>query len=382
MKNVSKIIPCYAADTSGVCSALYELGGLTVVHDASGCNSTYSTHDEPRWYDVRSKIYISALTELDAVMGNDEKMISDIVSAAKDQSPEFIALCGSPMPMMTGFDYDSAAAEIEERSGIKTIPLHTNGMRSYIEGASESLEAVIKAFCRNKQKTEGLGVNVLGMTPLDFPLGTDTAIKKWIEECGFRFVSNLAMGSSFQSIKNASQANVNLVVSYSGMAAARYMKKYFDIPYVVGVPFGKGYADRLREYIKNAAESREKTSSCFPEGRDNTNSDTIIIGESISAVSMANSLLYDMGVNAKVICTLPTEKELLSDSDTELSAEEDIEAYLKNASPSTVIADPLYKYILPKGTTLIEIPHFAFSGRCFQKDMRVMINCDISELFK
>ena len=97
---------------------------------------------------------------------------------------------------------------------------------------------------------------------------------------------------------------------------------------------------------------------------------------------MANSLLYDMGVNAKVICTLPTEKELLSDSDTELSAEEDIEAYLKNASPSTVIADPLYKYILPKGTTLIEIPHFAFSGRCFQKDMRVMINCDISELFK
>ena len=382
MKNVSKIIPCYAADTSGVCSALYELGGLTVVHDASGCNSTYSTHDEPRWYDVRSKIYISALTELDAVMGNDEKMISDIVSAAKDQSPEFIALCGSPMPMMTGFDYDSAAAEIEERSGIKTIPLHTNGMRSYIEGASESLEAVIKAFCRNTKKTEGLGVNVLGMTPLDFPLGTDTAIKKWIEKCGFRFVSNLAMGSSFQSIKNASQANVNLVVSYSGMAAARYMKKYLDIPYVVGVPFGKGYADRLREYIKNAAESREKTSSCFPEGRDNTNSDTVIIGESISAVSMANSLLYDMGVNAKVICTLPTEKELLSDSDTELSAEEDIEAYLKNASPSTVIADPLYKYLLPKGTTLIEIPHFAFSGRCFQKDMRVMINCDISELFK
>ena len=66
MKNVSRIIPCYAADTSGVCSALYEFGGMTVVHDASGCNSTYSTHDEPRWYDQRSMIYISALTELDA----------------------------------------------------------------------------------------------------------------------------------------------------------------------------------------------------------------------------------------------------------------------------------------------------------------------------
>ena len=36
----AKVISIYAADTSGVCSALYELGGMTVVHDASGCNST------------------------------------------------------------------------------------------------------------------------------------------------------------------------------------------------------------------------------------------------------------------------------------------------------------------------------------------------------
>ena len=35
----AKVISIYAADTSGVCSALYELGGMTVVHDASGCNS-------------------------------------------------------------------------------------------------------------------------------------------------------------------------------------------------------------------------------------------------------------------------------------------------------------------------------------------------------
>ena len=43
----STLLPPYAADTSGVCSALYELGGMTVVHDASGCNSTYSTFDDP-----------------------------------------------------------------------------------------------------------------------------------------------------------------------------------------------------------------------------------------------------------------------------------------------------------------------------------------------
>ena len=48
MRVVASVISIHSSDTAGVCSALYELGGLTVVHDASGCNSTYATHDEPR----------------------------------------------------------------------------------------------------------------------------------------------------------------------------------------------------------------------------------------------------------------------------------------------------------------------------------------------
>ena len=92
MKRSYKIIPIYTADVSGVCSALYELGGMTVMHDPSGCNSTYNTHDEIRWYDQDSMIYISGLTEIDAVMGNDEKLIRDIEIAAEELKPKFIAL--------------------------------------------------------------------------------------------------------------------------------------------------------------------------------------------------------------------------------------------------------------------------------------------------
>ena len=98
--NYAKIISCYAADTAGVCSALFELGGMTVVHDASGCNSTYATHDEPRWFNSESMVYISALTEMDMVCGNDEKLIGDVVRAARELQPEFIALCNSPIPLM------------------------------------------------------------------------------------------------------------------------------------------------------------------------------------------------------------------------------------------------------------------------------------------
>ena len=66
------------------------------MHDPSGCNSTYNTHDEIRWYDQDSMIYISGLTEIDAVMGNDEKLIRDIEIAAEELKPKFYSTCGVP----------------------------------------------------------------------------------------------------------------------------------------------------------------------------------------------------------------------------------------------------------------------------------------------
>ena len=102
MKQTQAFLSTYTADVSGVCSALFELGGMTVMHDASGCNSTYNTHDEPRWYDMDSLVFISGLSELEAVLGDDEKLIEDTVRAAKELSPRFIALAGTPIPMITG----------------------------------------------------------------------------------------------------------------------------------------------------------------------------------------------------------------------------------------------------------------------------------------
>ena len=61
--------------------------------------------DEIRWYDQDSLIYISGLTEIDAVMGNDAKFIYDIEETARELKPKFIALAGSPIPFMNGTDF-------------------------------------------------------------------------------------------------------------------------------------------------------------------------------------------------------------------------------------------------------------------------------------
>ena len=146
MRQSYRIIPIYTADVSGVCSALYELGGMTVMHDPSGCNSTYNTHDEIRWYDQDSLIFISGLTEIDAIMGNDRKFIDDIEHAARELRPKFIALAGSPIPFMNGTDFPAIARVIEAETGIPTFSVPTNGMHDYVYGAGIALEKIAERF--------------------------------------------------------------------------------------------------------------------------------------------------------------------------------------------------------------------------------------------
>ncbi|MDO5563436.1 MAG: oxidoreductase, partial [Synergistaceae bacterium] len=98
MKQTCSVLSTYAADVSGVCSALYEMGGMTVMHDPSGCNSTYNTHDEPRWYDMPSMVYLSALYETEAMLGDESRVINDICRAAEELSPRFIAIAGTVIP--------------------------------------------------------------------------------------------------------------------------------------------------------------------------------------------------------------------------------------------------------------------------------------------
>ena len=152
MKQVSVVISTYTADVSGVCSALYELGGMVVIHDPSGCNSTYNTHDEPRWYDMDSLVFISGLSEIDAIMGNDEKFIQDIIRAARELKPRFIALVRTPVPMMIGTDFEAIRDIIEEETGLPVFYFPTNGMHSYVQGVEMALEMVAERLVREPAK--------------------------------------------------------------------------------------------------------------------------------------------------------------------------------------------------------------------------------------
>ena len=430
MRQAYRIIPIYTADVSGVCSALYELGGMTVMHDPSGCNSTYNTHDEIRWYDQDSLIFISGLTEIDAIMGNDEKFIADIVHAANDLKPKFIALASSPIPFMNGTDFPAIAKVIEAETGLPTFFVPTNGMHDYVYGAGIALEEIAKRFTGNgtgrtgihytacerssgAEKTgktvdkepviseentsvsgqgveqesveekvtklnlidnhaeNGRRVNLLGVTPLDFgPQPCVDALKENLEQYGWEVLSSWAMGDTLETLARAGEAAVNLVVSSVGLRAAQVLQEKFGTPYVVGAPVA-GYAKVISKVLEHTLEkelnaSRISAKIPYLHHRLTSKPEITLIGEPVLMGSLAAAIEASYGRSVQVLCPIKESEGLLSEKDQFIQGEEAMEEALKDAK--IIVADPLYKPICPPESEFYPLPHIAFSGRIYVKD--------------
>ena len=371
MRQAYRIIPIYTSDVSGVCSALYELGGMVVIHDPSGCNSTYNTHDEIRWYNQDSLIFISGLTEIDAVMGNDEKFLSDIKEAAGELHPKFIALVSSPIPFMNGTDFPALAKVLETETGIPAFAVPTNGMHDYVYGAGKALEEIARRFVSEQMEDRNGSertVNLLGATPLDFgPISKVEELKKNLEQYGWKTISTWAMGDSLEDLAQAGKAEMNLVISSVGLRAAKMLKEKYGTPYVIGTPY-KEYAERISEALEKriqipAIEDRRRENL---QGTGNFEKIITLIGEPVTIGSLAAIIERRYHYKTRILCPLENAEGLLGEHDLKICGEEEMENALKNAQ--IVVADPLYRPICPIECEFYERAHIAFSGRMFLKN--------------
>lgn len=380
MKQTARILSTYSADTFGVCSALYELGGMVVIHDPSGCNSTYTTHDEPRWFSKPSQIFVSALTEQDAILGNDAKLIADIEAAAKELQPRFICLIPSQIAHMIATDCRAICRILEKKTGIPAFTLPTNSMHYYERGIYFALQKLADLACQSLSESDAapapaapdwlseeslarfvqgkapLRVNVLGATPLDFAMnGSISSIRHWLEARGCRVTSCWAMGSDLDAILASHRADLNLVVSYGGLGAAHTLRECAGIPYLVGVPF---------PHLQAAAAQ-----SSALAGRP-----AYIIGETVFATSLARALEAALGLPRSAITAIvpmETDSELLQPGTLCLTDECELIPRLHEAG--LIIADPLYEPICPPSAAFVPLPHIAFSGRLYEKDIPNLI---------
>ena len=179
MSKLCITLPPLAPDYSGAASSLFDLGGMIVIHDASGCTGNYVGYEEPRWFNSKTAVFCSGLRHMDAILGTDDVFVERIRAAANSLKPKFIAVLGSPVPMIIGTDFVGLAKDIESKTGIPCFGIATNGLHYYGTGFSQAIIPLIKRFARSTRSSYcggaaesdvPRGVNILGVTPIDFSL--------------------------------------------------------------------------------------------------------------------------------------------------------------------------------------------------------------------
>lgn len=94
-----------------------------------------------------------------------------------------------------------------------------------------------------------------------------------------------------------------------------------------------------------------------------TASDTVIIGEAVTANSLSEYAYRKYGKPLTVICPPDTDSECLYHH--MISGENRLRELLSGTKK--VIADPMFKPICPENAEFTDFPHEAFSGRIYRE---------------
>ena len=388
MSKLCITLPPFAPDYSGAASALYEMGGMIVIHDAAGCTGNYLGFDEPRSFQTRSLVYCSGLRHMDAVMGNDKKIIDKILLAARDLHPAFIALLGSPVPMVIGTDFTGMANELEVLSGIPSFGIATNGLSYYGKGSFLAWKALLDKFAGVGKKGEGKGsalgkkerisgekrqksINILGLTPLDFYTPPNKPsfleeIKKLFEKKEYRILSVYGLFPRPGELWKTLEADVNLALSHSGYLLGRYMKERFGIPFVTGTPVGDGEA--LIKKIGNffEGESEGDGEETAPEG----SASVLIAGDQVMGNGIRDYLRERNPASSVTVASLfDYEADLAGKGDVWIRNETMLRELLNRGTYKKVLADPMiHRLVRDASTECIPLPHVAVSSKIYWKD--------------
>ena len=345
MRGFYSILPTLSPDFSGVCSTLFELGGILAIHDAGGCTGTYTGYDEPRWFDQRSRVFTSNLDDAEAVFGDDSIFLNKLLSADEWLDSKFFALLGSPSPAVLGTDYRALAKLVENRTGKKAMSFPTKGTDFYDRGVSMALLRLAKTFLP-EHRTDVLprSVNLIGATPLDLTHQRNVdVLRKVLEDAGFTVCSVWAMGSTLEEISGSVSAACNIALTVSALPVCRYLESKYAMSWLAGSFSGRKPLQRFLIQLENllsevpVQEAEEKTVEKY-EGLC-----ALVIGEQLMANSVRESLELDREFTSVDVCTLfDADQQLMRSGDQAHISEAQLEERIRSGRYDLVIGDGFF----------------------------------------
>jgi hypothetical protein len=311
---------------------------------------------------------------MDAIMGDDGKLLEKIKAAVRDIHPPCVSIVGSPVPMVTGFDFKGFASLVEHETGIPSFGFSADGLHYYDRGQRDAYLSIATRLPEKKaQKAKGT-VNILGASALDgFDGPALDALEDMLASEGFTRLAVWGERSSWEEINTSAAAELNWVVSAAALPLARFFYERFGTPFVAGLPIGRTERDRI--FLALNAMRNGKKPACPLLATDaipQEEPQTMIVGEALFCSSLRACLETEHASGPVSIATFFSQgKEFLRPGDRLFSNEDEARTALSDPRLKQVFADPLVNALVPEEAAprLTPLPHRAVSGRLYNESL-------------
>lgn len=362
LPRLSLALPPFAPDTAGAAAVLYPLGGMTVIVDAGGCAGNICGFDEPRWQEDAepSAVFSAGLRDMDAIMGRDANLVAKIREAAAKLTVSFVGLVSTPVPAIIATDFRAICHMVEKETRLPAIAVRTDGTRLYDRGASAAYDALVQKFTAPRpHDAMRTGLGVLGLTPLDFSRKERQTLRALlIKDEVLANGDSLYLFNQLNDFREAARLKELLVVSPTGLKAARRLQRQWGIPIRTELP---------PAFIHEAFSAvLSRLAALLQDGQPR---EVLIVHQQILANGLRLAIRQRFPALPAAAVTVGSffllDRELQREGDLHFRGEQNFHAYLQAHPDAIVIGDALLARAVPElfGGTLLDLPHFALSGR-------------------
>lgn len=246
-------------------SALAIEGVVPIIHSTSGCGVQSHLGGDlcSGWSGTGfiggSEIPSSNISEKQIVFGGSSRLREQIKNTVKVVSGDLYVVLSGCAAEMVGDDIPAMAKEAREQ-GFPVINISTPGFRGSAHRGYElflkEIIAQLEPPADSPSHTVAGLINVLGIVPVQdaYWEGNLDEIASLLASADLHANTLFGHGSTLEGLHNLRSAQLSLVFSSWGLAAARELETRFGIPWinVAALPVGAEEAARLLEMVATA----------------------------------------------------------------------------------------------------------------------------------
>lgn len=350
MKNLWTVLPPLLADSFGFLEILKNSDGCGVIDDSGDMRPSGGG----RGRGGGARAIVSGASAQDVTTGTRDALLQAVQEAQSRYSPSFILFSAGPCGAMIGTDLQELAETVTKDSQIPAAVADVTGQKPYDTGLSKTAEALVKLLARPAEKIPGT-VNILGASGLDWAAEDIAALDQWAAEQGYKILARPGVQVTAAQAESMGKAQINLVVTVSGLAAARYLQEQFGTPYVAAAPFGREQCEKIARLMGSGGTPEQSEQA-------GTEAEALIIGEQFTANAVRDALIRKGIVKGADVATFfLLDKEYAQSGDRRIRGEVGTRELLNSGKYRLIAADPILHPLMQGECKWLDLPHRALN---------------------